>query len=353
MKDLELRAVEALTGLLGEVPIIELKAVKASTLIDNHEIDLLVSIDVAGHPHTLVCEIKSDVKSHHVPLALLKLGQRVASVGTNSTPVLLAPYFPPKAQELCRTFGAGFLDLEGNARLVFDGVFIERHVASKPAAERRELKSIFKPKAAQVLRTMLRDPQHTWRVTELAEAAGVSLGHVSNVRTALLDRDWAGLDPGGLFLTAPDALLDAWRDVYDPPAGVRTEFYTVLHGKAFEEAVRRASCIDDQAGNAVLASFSAAHWLAPYARTGSHSFYADETGLDLLKQALKLSFASKGANIIVNRLSDIGIFRDTVEPAPGIFCTSPVQTYLDLSCAGERGVEAAEHLRLQKLNWSK
>jgi hypothetical protein len=353
MKELELRAVEALTRLLDEVPIIELKAVKASTLVGNRQIDVLVCIDVAGHPHTLVCEVKSDGNPRHVPLALLELGQRVASIGTDATPVLIAPYLSPKAQELCKTFGTGYLDLEGNAKLVFDSVFIERHVATKPATERRELKSIFKPKAAQVLRTMLRDPQHTWRVTELAEAAGVSLWHVSNVRTALLDRDWAGLDPGGLFLTAPDALLDAWRDVYDPPVGVRTEFYTTLHGKAFEEAVRRAPCIDDQAGNAVLASFSAAQWLAPYARTGSHFFYTDETGLDLLKQTLKLSPAAKGANIIVSRLSDKGIFRDTVEPSPGIFCTSPVQTYLDLSCAGERGVEAAEHLRLQKLNWSK
>lgn len=289
MKELELRAVEALTGLLEEVPIIELKAVKASMLIDNHEIDLLVSIDVAGHPHTLVCEIKSDGKPRHVPLALLQLGQRVASIGANATPVLIAPYLPPKAQELCKTFGAGFLDLEGNAKLVFDSVFIERHVASRPAAERRELKSIFKPKAAQVLQVMLRNPQHTWRVTELAEAAGVSLGHVSNVRTALLDRDWAGLDPAGLFLTAPDALLDAWRDVYDLPVSVRAEFYTTLHGKAFEEAIRHALCIDGQAGNVALASFSAAQWLAPYARTGSHFFYADENGLGLLKQVLKLS----------------------------------------------------------------
>ena len=42
---------------------------------------------------------------------------------------------------------------------------------------------------------------------------------------------------------------------------------------------------------------------------------------------------------------------DTVEPAPGAVCTSPVQTYLDLSIAGERGAEAAAYLRQQKLSW--
>ncbi|MDA4631000.1 hypothetical protein NZA98_07735, partial [Escherichia coli] len=32
-------------------------------------------------------------------------------------------------------------------------------------------------------------------------------------------------------------------------------------------------------------------------------------------------------------------------------CTSSVQTYLDLAIAGERGAEAADHLRKEKLSW--
>ena len=100
----------------------------------------------------------------------------------------------------------GFLDLVGNARLAFDNVFIERRVSGRPPADRRELKSLFKPKSAQVLRVLLRDPRRAWRVTELAEPAGVSLGHVSNVRAGLLDREWAQVSEGGLFLSEPDAL---------------------------------------------------------------------------------------------------------------------------------------------------
>ena len=48
---------------------------------------------------------------------------------------------------------------------------------------------------------------------------------------------------------------------------------------------------------------------------------------------------------------DIRLFRDTIEPAPGAVCTSAVQTYLDLWAAGERGQEAAEHLRQERLSW--
>lgn len=352
VKELELQAAQALTGLLEQVPAIRLRNVEPWATVGDHGVDLLVRIDVGGRPHTLVCEVKANGQPRNVALPLLTLGRCAASLGTQATPILITPYLPPKAQELCRASGVGFLDLEGNARLVFDGVFIERQVAGKPEAERRELRSIFKPKAAQVLRMMLRDHRRAWRVSDLADAAGVSLGHVSNIRTALLDRGWAKIDPGGLILTDPDGLLDAWRDAYDPPAGDRMDFYTTLHGKAFEEAAHRALGIGEASGNAVLASFSAAQWLAPYARTGSHFFYADEAGAEVLKRVLALSPTPKGANVVITKLADRGLFRDAVEPAPGVTCTSPVQTYLDLSRAGERGAEAAEHLRLNKLVWS-
>ena len=50
---------------------------------------------------------------------------------------------------------------------------------------------------------------------------------------------------------------------------------------------------------------------------------------------------------------DLGLLVDTIELAPGAVCTSPIQTYLDLSIAGERGTEAAEHLRQERLSWPK
>ena len=244
----------------------------------------------------------------------------------------------------------GFLDLEGNARLVFDGVFIERLVSSKPPAERRELKSLFKPKSAQVLRVMLRDPSRAWRVTELAESAGVSLGHVSNVRSGLLDREWAQVSDHGLFLSEPDALLDAWRDAYEPPAGKRMGFYTTLHGSAFEEAARRTLHAGPEKGQAVFASFSAAHWLAPYGRTGTQYFYADDAGLERLKIAFEACPRPQRRECRGHASrKTTGCSAIPSNRHRGVVCTSPVQTYLDLAAAGERGREAAEHLRQERL----
>jgi hypothetical protein len=104
---------------------------------------------------------------------------------------------------------------------------------------------------------------------------------------------------------------------------------------------------------AALASFSAAQWLAPYGRSGRELFYTDEAGLKRLQSALGLSETSTGANVTITVVDDLGVFMDTVQPAAGIICTSPVQTYLDLAASGERGREAADYLRNKMLVWQK
>ena len=351
MKELESRAADALRALIDQVPAIKLQDIKVEPSGPDHGVDILARVNVSDCSHVLVCEVKASGQPRHVRTGLLQLRNYVAHFGSEATPIFVAPYLSPEAQALCRQNEVGFLDLEGNARLVFDSVFIERLVSSKPSVERRELKSLFKPKSAQVLRVMLRDPARPWRVTELAKIAGVSLGHVSNVRSSLLDREWGQVSDKGLFICEPDALLNAWRDAYEPPAGKRMSFYTTLHGSSFEEAARQALHAEPENGQAVFASFSAAHWLAPYGRTGMQYFYADNAGLERLQVGLKLSPASKGENVVVTFPKDQGLFRDIIEPAPGAVCTSPIQTYLDLTAAGERGREAAEHLRRERLMW--
>ena len=349
MKEPEARAGEALRALLERIPILQLEGIDAEAVSGDWEPDLIARMLVNGRQHLLVCEYKQHAQPRHARAALLELRNYVAHRAPEATPVFIAPYISPAVGRLCEENGVGYLDLEGNARITFGGVFIERMVASKPAAEQRELKSLFRPKSAQVLRAMLRDPGRAWRVIELSEVSGVSLGHVSNVRTGLIDREWARASDSGLVLSEPNALLDAWRDSYTAPAGERLGYYTPLHGSAFEHAARSALRADNDPGHAAFASFSAAQWLSPYGRTGTHYFFADQEGLQKLQMALKLAPASKGENVVVTIPKDLGLLSDVVEPAPGAICTSPVQTYLDLSIAGERGTEAANHLRQERL----
>lgn len=353
MKEAEARASEGLRRLLERIPIVQIEAIEAEAVSAEWEPDLIARLLVDGQQHLLICEYKSNGQPRYARSALLELRNYVAQRAPQATPIFIAPYISPAVRQLCEEKGVGYLDLEGNARIAFGGVFIERMVADKPAPEQRELKSLFRPKSAQVLRAMLREPGRAWRVTELSEISGVSLGHVSNVRAALIDREWARASDDGLALAAPAALLDAWRDSYTAPPGERLRFYTPLHGSALEDAARAALRTESSPGHAAFASFSAAQWIAPYGRTGTHYFFADREGLRKLQTALKLVSAPKGENVVVTVPKDAGLLADTVEPAPGAVCTSPIQTYLDLYIAGERGIEAAEHLRQERLSWPK
>lgn len=352
MKELEIHSREALQNLLSKVPILEIKNLKSPPPSKGWTPDFIVEITESGRSRFLFCEVKASGQPRFINAAILQLRDYVNEQRADATTIVVAPYLSPVARQACREKGVGYLDLAGNAWISFDGVFIDHQVADKPLSEHRELKSFFKPKSAQIIRTMLRNPDRAWRVVELSEAAGVSLGQVSNVRTALLNREWAQSTNDGVCLSDPQALLDAWAETYEAPTGDRKRFYTTLHGSALENAARNAIS-ERNGGQALFSSFSAAQWLAPYARISTNYFYADREGLEKLIKALQLVPASKGENVVITLPKDEGVLMDTAEPAPGALCTSPVQTYLDLSVAGERGKEAAEYLRQEKLTWSR
>jgi hypothetical protein len=353
MDETQRRAAKLLENLLHEVPMLKLRQINVSTDGRDAGIDIMVRVDISGESHFLVCEVKQNGQPRYVRDGIHQLQNYIAHFKKPATPVLVAPYFSPASRELCRDNGISYLDFEGNAHLAFKTVFIDRMTEDRPPSERREFKSLFTPKSSLVLRVLLRDPKRIWRVTDLAETAHVSVGHVSNVRTALLDREWAEVVPEGLHLTFPDALLDAWKSRYDPPVEQQFRFYTTLHGKAFDTSVREVFDSMPKTVQAALASFSASNWIAPYARTSTQFFYAEKRGLDHIQSGLKLSSTAKGENVVITIPKDQGVFLDAYEPAPGVRCTSPIQTYLDLSKGGERGEEAAEHLRRMKLLWPK
>lgn len=351
MNNLEHQATEKLRELFGQVASIKLDDIKSEFIFGSPDIHFVVHLRAFGRSRTLVCEMMVNGQPRHVRNALFQLRDYVTKNEDNLVPILIAPYLSSDSQALCREHDVGFFDLHGNAFITFDGIYIERLVSGAPPAEKRKLRSLFAPRATQVLLVMLRDPERAWRVSDLAEVSDVSLGHASNVRLALLDREWALADSDGISLVKPGKLLDAWRDAYKMPAEKKLRYYTPLHGGAFEKAARRTLRLEADKAHAVLASYSAANWLAPYGRMSTSFFYADDIGLEQLKDELQLTSATKGENVVVAFPKEKWLLTDTVEPVPGLICTSPIRTYLDLAAAGERGNEAAEHLRRTILKW--
>jgi len=348
-RELTSQAERQLRELLAPLPLVLEHAVA-----EQAGVDLTLNLREDDRRWTLVCEVKSNGEPRHIRGAAFQareMAQRMRASGP-AYPVVVAPFISEAAGAICRELGVGYADLAGNCRLAFGAVYIEKSVARNPFHVKREQRSLFAPKSARVLRIMLGAPSREWKVAELAEHAGVSYGQVSKLRQALLDREWASGRWGGMRLAQAQALLEAWRQAYVPLRKAHNRYYTLLHGEELQRALREVflpSGKDGAApttlgGHVLLSSFSAARWLAPYARVAGDYFYADSEGEARLKAMLALEPAAKGENITIDLASDEGVFQEAIEPAPGLHCTGLIQTYLDLAAAGERGSEAAQHL---------
>ena len=359
-KSVESAAVDAVRALLEHVPNIQIVGVRHEHhLKSGHRLDARIDLDHDGSRYALIIEIKPNGEPRFARSAVYELESCIAHLrrsehqdGTRQfIPMLVSPYLSPAARSICLDHKVAYLDLYGNAHLAFGPVYIERSIPDRPKSEARALRSLFTPRAGAILRVLLRDPTLAWRVTNLAEAANASLGYVSKVRNALLDREWVEIRDDGLVLVQPDALLNTWRDNYRQPAGHRISGYTVLHGDQLRNRLSGSLNPGPQPPRAICASNSAAEWIAPYVRGGTQSFYADGHGARILQEALQLTHAARGANVILRIPRDETLFEDAVQPTPGIYCANPVVTYLDLWNGNDRDREAADHLADKCFPW--
>ena len=358
-KELESTAMNAVSDLLRCLPAAEV-APPAEVLQTGHDLQVagLIRIHFGGATGLLAINAKPHGAPRFVRSAVYELQSCAARIkqypahsAEQVVAMLVCPYLSPESRAICRDHDVAYLDLEGNARLVFDGVYIDRSVSSRPKPETRALRSIFTPKAAAILRALLREPDRPWLVTDLAASAHASLGHVSNVCNALLEREWVERRHDGIVLTQPNALIRTWRENYRRPRGDRFDGYTHVHGRQFDDLARRALNARPGSPRAIYALASAAQWIAPFSRDATRSFYTDEAGARVLRETLDLMPAATGPNVVVHVITDDSIFDDAIEPLSGHCCTSPIVTYLDLWCGNDREREAADHLAREALPW--
>jgi hypothetical protein len=131
MDDLELRAIEALRALLGQVSVIKLKEIRR----EPHG-PMLARVDVLGHSHTLACDIEPNGQPDTLRAHLRELHDGARQCDSAATPVLIAPYLSPEAQAVCKECSAGFLDLQGNARLALGEFFIGKRALTSRTPHR-------------------------------------------------------------------------------------------------------------------------------------------------------------------------------------------------------------------------
>ena len=341
MKNIDLveKTEEALKSCLLRVPFLEVKSLEKKATLQDSRVDIVATVQVAGKRRRLLLEVKDNGQPRVARMSAYQLA-RYRQTFPDAYGVFAAPYISRRAAEICSEEGIGCLDLAGNCRLTFDNVYIDQEGNPNPFTEKRDLRSLYSPKAARVLRVLLNDPKRPWRVKPLADEADVSLGQVSNVKSFLENREWLSDTEAGFRLSAPEQLLAEWSENYNFRKNKSYSYYSLKNIAEIEAEI--AQTCEKKGIPYALTGFSGAARYAPSVRYQRAMAYVTS---DLEEVAKDLGFkeVASGANITLLAPYDEGLLYGS-RAVDGISVASPVQAYLDLIGQKGRGEEAAATL---------
>ena len=300
----------------------------------NERIVLLVNIAASGHPRSARAAVNE-----------LIIFQKNRSGGYG---VFVAPYISDASAEICKSKGVGYIDFSGNCCLNLGSIFIEIKGNPNRFSRKSELKSLFKPKAERILRTLLCKPKRQWLATDLAEAAEVSTGQVSNVRKLLLEREWIEDRKIGIKLIEPLQMLNSWLTEYRSDRSAISDLYDMGSVGDIESTI--SSFCNRRRARYAFTGFSGASRYAPFTTYRTVTVYMD-TSQENIKD-LPFKPVTSGANIRIISPYDDGVYYGTCN-LRGQSVVSPVQCYLDLKDEKARGEETSEALLEQviKPSW--
>lgn len=332
------KAANAMRSCLESIPFVEVRDIVKEPGTSYGRPDLLIKLALPYGEQTLAAEIKSSGEPRYVREAASRLLKYRYSAPPGTYGLVIAPFISPRAAEICSEEKIGYVDLSGNCLLSFGQVYIERKGRPSLFAKRRDLRSLYSPKAERILRVLLTNPHGRWKMQDLAREAQVSLGQASKVKSILSAREWIPPEHGRFQLMKPLELLSEWAANYDAKRNEVRDFYTLK--KVWEFEADLAEACSEQKVQYALTGFSGAARLAPAVRYQRAAAYINASHQDLAAR-LGLKEVSTGANVSLTRPYDDGVFYG-MRAVDDIWIASPVQIYLDLMAVKGRGEEAAQ-----------
>jgi len=341
------RAESALRACFDRVPDMSFRSITREVCVSSGACaDLVVDVVVRDRPQTILVELKSSGEPRIARAAIAQLeALRQSSRFADAYAVFIAPYISDRTSEILRDAGIGYVDLAGNCLLSLGDVYVERSTSKNLFKDKRSRASIFAPKSSRVLRVLLGEPDREWQVQEIAEAASISIGLVSRVKTALLDREWLTAESTGVRLIDPETTLRAWTENYDYKINEIRSYYS-LEEPAKTEAKIATYCQEEGIVYS-LSGFSGARLRSPRVRYSRVTAYV-ESSWDRVAQSVDLKEVDSGPNTQLLKPYDDGVFMGS-EYLHRTRVASPVQLYLDLSSMAGRGEEAAEEILRKEL----
>ncbi len=316
--------------------------------VGDQRADLLVKFQMGSQEHLLALEVAGLGQPRQIREAVTRLSDIRRDLPA-AYPVALAEYIGPQSASLLRRNNFGYVDLSGNCYLAFENVLIEKEGKPNTRPSTRPLKSLFAPRATRVVRVLLANAEHGWRLEELAKAAEVSLGHAHNVVKRLEELAWAVREERQrIYLAKPADLLDAWCEAYSYRENVVATYLSPerITRRLMAEIVRLALA---EGRRYAFTLHAGAALVAPNIRFPIIHCYL-EGAPDPLARALGLRPGEGEGNVHLLTPYDSGVFYGRLEKS-GLSVACLPQLYADLYRYERRGREQAEYLRREAMGY--
>jgi len=345
-REVKAQFIDRLAALLPQVEIEELEA---DGLFQGAAFDFVARVRIGGVRKILLGEVRSSGQPRYLRQVITRFKE--SGVTDDSVCfVIVAPYLSPRGMDICRHHKVGCVDLVGNCYLEFDSVYIERIVEEKPKPVRRMIKSLFAPISSRIVRAMLEEPDRVWKLTELAEATGASLGQTYNVIEKLAAEGFAQKTVRtGVTLTDPGRLLDTWREEYDVLALNQVHSFHSAERDPARLMAEIKQAAERLGARYAFTLHAGASLVAPYVRFNDVHFYIGSAP-QVWADELDLHTVEFGGNVHLLRPYDEGVFY-RLRSLQGMAIVGNIQLYLDLYRYPARGQEQAEFLREKEINF--
>jgi hypothetical protein len=291
-------------------------------LNNGNRITIFLAVAETGYPKQIMSIISGMEKEHYH--------------------VVLAPYISEQTANICNDSGVGYLDLAGNCNITYDSLYINIKGNKNENIPKRGLKSIYERSSivsSIILRVMLSDINKVWKMKELANEAGCSIGQVAKVKEFLLNQAYIEKTSKGIRITEPRALMRDWAEVYDNNSEERITCYSLDNLAIIETKI--AEMKEETGIECVLTGFSGGSRYQPVVRYQKVHAYIDDLNLQKAIDYLGLKKVESGANtIFIIPYNDCVKYESKMQKNNMV--ASPVQLYLDCMSIKGRGEEMAE-----------
>jgi hypothetical protein len=336
---IEYEAEKALEEVFKEIPFIQNIQIEKCPRKQDFCPDFLVRLQLPEEEQLILSEVRSNGQPRLARDAINQL-YRYTNEWPNSYSVFIAPYISASTAQICKNQNVGYVDLSGNCYLNFNKIYINKEGKPNTQTQKRDLRSLYSPKAERILRVLLTNPKQKWKLQKLAKEASVSIGQASNVKKLLADREWLNVALDGFELEKPELLLNEWQTNYSFRRNKRYDYYSLEGNSSIE--IKLAQAYRNNNLKYALTGFSALERLAPYIRNQRVMAFVEED-IEQIVDALPLKKVESGANVMLLQPYDQGVFYG-MKSFDDVNVATPIQVYLDLYDFRGRGQEAAEHL---------